>query len=700
MPTASRPRTVLISQPQLAEFGVPYLPIVWGVLKTYWEQHGAYPDAITWLEPVRAVAPVDELLAQVGGHPIDVLGLSCYSWNFELQCAIAAEVKRRHPQCLVVAGGPDPDYKDPGFFEKHPYIDLIAVKDGEITFNRILERVVEAHDTHDLTADLGATFGHICGLYIPSRNGDGHLYTGPAEVPTTFDTSPLLAQRAYYEKILAECDGLAVVVWETNRGCPYSCAYCDWGSNTMSKLRPFSIDRIAAEIAWFGQMRLSSVLCADANFGILPRDVDIAERIADSRRRTGFPLSFSYNTAKNNASRTVAVAKVFTDVGLMSGYNVSVQHTDPEVLAATKRDNIRIDKQYAAARQLIAENELAVFCQLILGIPGDTLAKWKRCFPDLMEEGLHAYYWIFPYNLLPNAPAADPANLEKWQVRTVNRVFLLNYGTRSNSPSDAGAMVRSRLIVGSASFSEADWVDMHAYASQIKALHSSGLTEHAAMYLRFSHDVPYNLFYDDLFTNFLTTPASPTHAWFPEMRAAFQDYLDHDDALGFMRVAGLSDDALQLEPARWLLTMLAMHRDTFFDALTTYLCQRWPQAEAMRSVLQWSRNMFIAIDYDPRVGKRFSVDRDWVAWFAAARESMVYRPLDEPAALPPGSFAEVSDTGTTDGGSAIAFDWIRGDTRTRWERWVTLMATGRTASSKNTFQAVKVRAERVPALGW
>ena len=265
-----------------------------------------------------------------------------------------------------------------------------------------------------------------------------------------------------------------------------------------------------AEIEWFGQVKLWSVLCAVANFGILPRDVEIAERVAECRRRTGYPLSFSYNTAKNNPARTVAVAKAFTEVGLMSGYNASVQHADPEVLAATKRDNIRIDKQYAAARQRMTENSLAVFCQLILGIPGDTLAKWKRCFPDLMEEGMHAYYWIFPYNLLPNTPAADAENLARWQVRIVDRYFLLNYGTRSNSPSDAVAMVKSRLIVGCTSFTESDWVEMMANASQINALHSSGITEQVATYLRFTHDVPYAEFYDDLFTHFSTpTPVRP-----------------------------------------------------------------------------------------------------------------------------------------------------------------------------------------------
>ena len=690
MPVSTHPRNVLISQPQLAEFGVPYLPMMWGVLKTYWEEHGAHPHAATWLDPVRAMAPVNDLLAKVGDHAIDVLGLSAYTWNWSLQCELAIEVKRRNPSCLVVAGGPEPDYKDPAFFQKHPYIDLVAVKDGEITFNRILERVIEAGDLRDLLAEPRAAFGHIRGLYMANPDGGGHIHTGPAETPASFETSAYLAQRDYYEKIIDERNGLVVAVWETNRGCPYSCAYCDWGSATMSKLRQFSLERVMAEVEWFGQVKLSSVLCADANFGILPRDVQIAEKVADVRRRTGYPLSFSYNTAKNNPGRTVAVAKAFTEVGLMSGYNVSVQHTDPEVLAATKRDNIRIDKQYEAARQLINENGLAVFCQLILGIPGDTLAKWKRCFPDLMEEGMHAYYWIFPYNLLPNAPAADRENLERWQVRTVSRYFLLNYGTRSNSPSDAVAMVRSRLIVGCSSFSESDWVDMMAYASQIKALHSSGITEQVAMYLRCVHDVRYADFYDDLFTNFLHSDASPTRPWFAEMRATFQRYLDNDDFLGFMTMEELSAYAMQLEPARWLLTKLAMNRDAFFDSLTTYLCARWPQAPALRSVLQWSRHVLITADYDLRMGKRFPIEHDWPTWFAAARAVMTYQPFDEPTPLPAGTIAEVSDTGSLDGGSLREIDWGGGPMRQRWERWIELMATGRTASSKNTFQQIKL----------
>ena len=37
---------------------------------------------------------------------------------------------------------------------------------------------------------------------------------------------------------------------ETNRGCPYQCTFCDWGSLTYNKIKKFDIDRVFAEIEW------------------------------------------------------------------------------------------------------------------------------------------------------------------------------------------------------------------------------------------------------------------------------------------------------------------------------------------------------------------------------------------------------------------------------------------------------------------
>ena len=76
----------------------------------------------------------------------------------------------------------------------------------------------------------------------------------PAEVPSRFDHSPYLDEAEYYET-LAQRHGPGTfnLTWETNRGCPYSCSFCDWGSSTMSRIRAFDIERVRAEAEWIGR---------------------------------------------------------------------------------------------------------------------------------------------------------------------------------------------------------------------------------------------------------------------------------------------------------------------------------------------------------------------------------------------------------------------------------------------------------------
>jgi len=36
--------------------------------------------------------------------------------------------------------------------------------------------------------------------------------------------------------------------FETNRGCPYSCAFCDWGGQSRSKITMFDITKVHAQL--------------------------------------------------------------------------------------------------------------------------------------------------------------------------------------------------------------------------------------------------------------------------------------------------------------------------------------------------------------------------------------------------------------------------------------------------------------------
>lgn len=411
----NQPR-ILISEPNAA--GPTYLPYVWAILKSYWEHFGTDPNAFNWIEPIFLRQTVEGGLDKHCGEPPDVVGLSCYTWNWDLNCKVARWAKERNPECLVIAGGPDPDYKDPDFFRKHSYIDMIVEKDGEIPFNKILETFLKGK----------RDFRQIPGLYLPSPTRSlkmvedseiAHITTGKAEVPTTFDYSPYLEQTEHYERIMSSLKPntrFTFATIESNRGCPFSCNYCDWGSSTMSKVRKFDMSRVNAEIEWLAKLGVDYLFLADANFGMLPRDIEIADRLAEAKGKYGKPKRVYYSSAKNNPDRTVDIALCTYVAGLTEEHVLAIQHTDLEVLKAADRSNISAAKYREVVAKLAV---LGIPCevQLILGIPGDTPQKWKKCLADLMEWGVHDNYQISPYALLPNAPAACPSSSENGKLR-------------------------------------------------------------------------------------------------------------------------------------------------------------------------------------------------------------------------------------------------------------------------------------------
>ncbi len=84
-------------------------------------------------------------------------------------------MRHKFPDCLIVAGGPDPDYKNTDLFGQHPYLDAVVVQDGKVPFRQILEQL--AH--HDLALE------RISGMVLPPSqeeiaSGATYHHTGPA----------------------------------------------------------------------------------------------------------------------------------------------------------------------------------------------------------------------------------------------------------------------------------------------------------------------------------------------------------------------------------------------------------------------------------------------------------------------------------------------------------------------------------------
>jgi len=177
----------------------------------------------------------------------DILLCSCYVWNWKITTTLAKLVKKSNPNCLVIFGGPQvPNYSD-GFFEQYPYVDIIVHGEGEYIIENIFDAFLKDRD-----------FSKIKGIQTKKfRNPPQPRINDLDALP-----SPLLTN-VIWELVDKDEKIEWCASWETNRGCPYACTFCDWGSATNTKMRKFSEDRLMKEVEWLADNKIPYVDCCD-----------------------------------------------------------------------------------------------------------------------------------------------------------------------------------------------------------------------------------------------------------------------------------------------------------------------------------------------------------------------------------------------------------------------------------------------------
>jgi hypothetical protein len=371
------------------------LPYSVGLLKSYACKHAA--ERHEWLLPIFRRVSVDEGADALAGA--DVAGFSVYVWNLRLSLGIARELKRRAPDTLIVFGGPhvpDRAAAAEAFLRENPFIDVVCHGEGEVVFTALLDRAA----TRD--------FGDVPG--ISYLDGRGAFVTHPKaprlrdleEIPSPYTSG------AFDDLFAARPDDRWVMIWETNRGCPFSCAFCDWGSATNSKVFRFDMERLITEIEWMSARQVAFVWTADANFGALKRDLEITERIVDSYKRTGFPSSITVQNTKNATERAYSIQKLLQSEMNAYGVTLALQSVNDTTLEHIKRANISSD-HYRELQRRFAADGVYTYTDLILGLPGESYAEFADGISKVVHGGQHNQLTLFSCSVLPNAEMGDPA---------------------------------------------------------------------------------------------------------------------------------------------------------------------------------------------------------------------------------------------------------------------------------------------------
>lgn len=318
-----------------------------------------------------------------------MVGWTCYLWNVERTLAIARRVKQARPGIRMVLGGPEIT-ADNLWVLQSPEVDFAAVGEGEQTFCELLQALDQA-EVPDTT---------IPGLYISpaldrTRNGVwSEEPVGLGELPPFRQPLPHLNEVSspYLAGILDAADERLLLL-ETLRGCIFKCKFCYY-PKSYDDLYFLSRDKIIANLEHARQRGAREVVLLDPTLN-QRRDFDtFLQLLAECNPDRQFEY-FGELRAEGITPRIAELLKAahFTQV------EIGLQSIDP--LAQDLMDRKNNLKAFERGVRALREAGISVKVDLIIGLPGDTVASVRRSLHWLRDSQLFDEVQVFNLAILP-----------------------------------------------------------------------------------------------------------------------------------------------------------------------------------------------------------------------------------------------------------------------------------------------------------
>ena len=320
------------------------------------------------------------LLDQLKSFKPELVGLSAMTFQFDSLLRIARFIRAMDPSIRLAAGGYHATLMarelaaDPGL-----PLDFLMRGEGEATLVELVEALQSGREP--------AT---VAGLSYRNGNGWQHNPDRPlldlAQIRLPDRSSRVCRGFHYY--------GIPMDVAETSRGCPFNCKFCSITHMYGHTFRPYSMERIVADLTRIRANGAKAVFLVDDN---ITYDIDHFHRVC--------------RTIVDNQLNDMQYAVQATAAGLAN---------HPDLVAAMDRANFRtvfagfesmnatdlktmqkptspdINRRAAA---LLRQHKMGLIAGIIVGFPDDTresIRENMRLFRQLRPDSIYAQY-LTPY---------------------------------------------------------------------------------------------------------------------------------------------------------------------------------------------------------------------------------------------------------------------------------------------------------------
>ncbi|MDE3164696.1 MAG: radical SAM protein [Acidobacteriota bacterium] len=371
----------------------------------------------------RVFAYPDRLLEAMREAPPDVLMVSNYVWNESLSLHVAKVAKRLNPGALTVMGGPNislEPHRQTAFLEAHPELDVYILGEADFLARDVVRQFLDA----------GLSIPRFGAGEMPSsvyRRPDGSVYrneTWPRHQEIDEIPSPYLAG------VMDEFfDGRLTPMIETNRGCPFTCTFCCQGTRWYTKVHNFSKERLREEIFYIARKvrelcpQVGAFRIADSNYGMFERDIEISSFLGETQKLYRYPTYIDATTGKNRPDRIIRSLEQVN--GALVLYQ-AVQSLDENVLRNVKRQTIKLEA-YEQLQVHLRGRGLRSNSDLILGLPGETLATHQKGLRQLLDSGINQVT-NFQLMLLKGTELESEESRREFRFRSGWRILPKNFG--------------------------------------------------------------------------------------------------------------------------------------------------------------------------------------------------------------------------------------------------------------------------------
>ncbi|MBQ9123402.1 MAG: B12-binding domain-containing radical SAM protein, partial [Lachnospiraceae bacterium] len=307
---------------------------------------------------------ISDILGDIYKKKPDVIGFSCYIWNWTIIQQLVVEIHKLLPNMPIWLGGPEVSFEGKELMERYPMVTGIMVGEGEETFRQLLVYYVnqEEMEGKGFLSDHLEVGGlnQISGLMLPTGATSARALTDLSKVPFLYqDLQPFENRIVYYE---------------SSRGCPFRCSYCLSSIDKTVRLR--DVEMVKKELQFFLNQKVPQVKFIDRTFNCNhDHAVAIWKYILEHDNGvTNFHFEIAADLLREEEIALLAQMRP----GLVQ-LEIGVQTTNPKTLEEIKRV-MNIDHLEQVVKDLKEGNNIHLHLDLIAGLPYEDYESFGKSF--------------------------------------------------------------------------------------------------------------------------------------------------------------------------------------------------------------------------------------------------------------------------------------------------------------------------------